>query len=182
MTRSDRDRDDRRLVRFLHGELPAGEAERLRRRLEREPELARRLRRLEAAWDGLELPPADPAPPGFAARIAGRAAEDGVNGSGEPEAFRPAWARAAAAAALTVGLAAGAVLARVSLPREPLATTAARSSVEASVETVQEEMQSSVPTLAESYWSALDEAGDDGAEDGVGGSEGGAGGAGEDDR
>lgn len=173
MTRSDTERQDRRLIRFLHGELSAEEFERLRRRLEREPELAARLRRLETAWDGLELPPADPAPPGFAARIAARAAEADARGTREREAFRPAWARAAAAAALTIGLAAGAVLGRVSLPEEPVATTAARSLEETSLDSMEEALQSSVPTLAESYWSALDEAGGDGVEDGAGGSAGG---------
>ncbi|MGD2113575.1 MAG: hypothetical protein PVG07_00875 [Acidobacteriota bacterium] len=159
MNRSDRLPDDRRLVRFLHGELPAEEAEALRRRLQREPEVAARLRRLEATWDALELPPPAAAPPGFAARVAARARrEPGISrisrmGADDRAAFRPAWVRAAAAGALAGGLAAGAVLGWATLPEERQGP--AEGSTATFDELPVEAASESIPSLAEAYWTAL---------------------------
>lgn len=120
------------LMRLLHGELPAGEARALRARLWRDPELAAAYERLERAWNGLALPGPAPAPPGFAGRVMARVREQppGLSWAGAP-----AWARAAAVAALLAGVALGAGAG--SLWQEPL----------------EEEDRSS---LAESYWSVLD--------------------------
>src|SRR5260370_37637628 len=57
------------LLRLLNGELPAAKEQELRRRLEREPELAEVFSRLERAWSGLALPPPSPVPPGFGGRV-----------------------------------------------------------------------------------------------------------------
>lgn len=132
-----RDRDE--LQRLLQGELPAAKAERLRARLAREPELAAALRRMEVTWELLELPPAAPAPPGFAARVAARAAEERRSGA-ETAPFRPAWARAMAAAALAAGIIAGASVGWLVIPDQTLvvptgqsaAVTAAQGSMAAS--------------------------------------------------
>lgn len=145
---------ERELVLFVHGELAADRAEEIRRRMEREPALAERVRRLDAAWNGLELPPAEPPPPGFASRVAARAlAQD--RDEAEAAAFRPAWVRAVAAAALTVGIGAGAALgwlAPSDLFREDAAIAAAAGG---GTGTVAKDALSvdAVPTLAESYWS-----------------------------
>jgi len=56
----------------------------------------------------LELPPPAPAPPGFAARVAARAAADARRSFELP--LAPGWARAAAALALVAGIAGGAGL------------------------------------------------------------------------
>src|SRR5258708_38715081 len=57
------------LLRLLNGELPAAKEQELRRRLEREPELAEVFSRPERAWSGLALPPPSPVPPGFGGRV-----------------------------------------------------------------------------------------------------------------
>src|SRR5258708_38025807 len=57
------------LLRLLNGELPAAKEQELRRRLEREPELAEAFSRLARAWSGLALPPPSPVPPGFGGRV-----------------------------------------------------------------------------------------------------------------
>ncbi len=93
------------LMRLLHGELPPERAFELHERLAREPELAAELRRLEATWDRLELPPASPAPRGFARAVAGRA-ESGGLWSAAPTRIRAAgFALLAAGLALGVGIA-----------------------------------------------------------------------------
>jgi len=56
-------------------------------------------------WRGLELPPAAPAPPGFASRVAARARAEGGVRLGLP--FAPGWARAVAALAIVAGVAGG---------------------------------------------------------------------------
>jgi anti-sigma factor RsiW len=119
---STRQKDRADLLRLLHGELSAAAEARLRDRLAREPELAAALRRMEVTWDLLELPPAAPAPSGFAARVAARAAEQGRSRTGEAESapFRPAWARAMAAAALTAGIVAGAAVGWLVIPEQSL--------------------------------------------------------------
>jgi hypothetical protein len=132
-TRETTRRDRRELLRWLAGELDEAAGRRLRRRLADEPELARAAAALRRTWDGL----ADPAgaaggavPPGFAGRVMARVREEAaagrraraVRGFGGPV---PAWARAAGAAALVLGLAAGAGMG-VRLPRggeDPAAAT-----------------------------------------------------------
>ncbi|HEX7186203.1 MAG TPA: hypothetical protein VF756_30540 [Thermoanaerobaculia bacterium] len=135
------------LMRLLHGELPEGRARELRDRMERDPELAATYARLARTWEGLELPPAAPAPPGFAQRIAARAREQRSGGALSWTAA-PGWVRAAAAAALVAGTALG-VGAGSWIHRSPAALEESPevSASEATFET----------TLAESYWDAIGE-------------------------
>lgn len=101
----------RELMRLLHGELPDSAAADLRARLQREPGLRREYESLEQAWQGLELPEPQPAPPGFATRVVARARE------ADEEGLAPAWwghtvgGKAATAMLLAGGIALGAILA-----------------------------------------------------------------------
>jgi len=163
------------LLRLLHGELPAAPAERLRGRLAREPELAAMLRQMEVTWELLDLPPAPPAPPGFAQRVAARAAAAGRAGAADAAPFRPAWARAMAAAALSAGIIAGAAVgwlvippatgpgsgtattttAVASQPAGASATDTTDATSDSASDAFGELSAESVPSLAESYWSAF---------------------------
>jgi anti-sigma factor RsiW len=139
------------LMRLLHGELPPDRARELRVRLEREPELAEAMARLETTWNRLELPPSSPVPLGFAQRIAARARDQTGTVSW---ATAPGWVRAAAAAALAAGIALGAGAGRwtdsraasLEVPGEEISTAAA----DASDLLFDDD-------LAGSYWNALDE-------------------------
>lgn len=136
---------ERELMRLLHGELPAPEAEKLRARLAREPELQAAYRRLAGAWESLGEPPAAVSGPAFRVEVMERLRRE--RGEGSPLAWRaaPAWARLAAVLALGAGLALG----------SSLAATVARDGGEEGAAWSEE------PTLAESYAAAL-------AEDGAG--------------
>src|SRR5260370_41956206 len=68
------------LLRLLNGELPAAKEQELRRRLEREPELAEVFSRLQRAWSGLALPPPSPVPPGFGGRAMANVREPHAGG------------------------------------------------------------------------------------------------------
>jgi anti-sigma factor RsiW len=131
----------RQLMRLVTGELSAEEEARLRRRLADDPELAARNQELENLWQGLELPPATPAPPGFAASLVARVAGEQEGRSAPLWNATPVWVRAAGALALAGGLALGAGL---SAWVEPPAWE----------ET--EEEQLSAPSLAEGYWWSLE--------------------------
>jgi anti-sigma factor RsiW len=137
------------LMRLLHGELPAEQAGALRVRMEREPELAAAWARLERAWNGLELPPAAPAPPAFAQRVLAQARrQPGLSWSAAPR-----WARATAAAALAAGLALG------------LGAGKLAGGVRSSQDTDNALAISAAgggPSLAETYWDSLADL-DDGA-------------------
>jgi ferric-dicitrate binding protein FerR (iron transport regulator) len=132
-----------RLLPSLDGELtPEGE-QALRERLARDPELAAAWRRLEGAWEGLELPPAAPVPPGFSGRVMaharqlGEARAGGVGGS-VSWAAAPNWVRASCAGALVAGLLLGAGLGvRGRTDLQPRAAEG-------------------VPALAESYWELVE--------------------------
>ena len=135
------------LLRLLNGELPAAREQQLRRRLASEPELAAAFRRLERAWEGLELPPPTPVPPGFGGRVMAQVRERHA-AAGAPAAAgslswaaAPRWVRATAAAALLAGVLLGAGL---------------------GTRGVSEERRSSggVPALTESYWAMVETAGD----------------------
>lgn len=89
------------LMRLLHGELSPERAFELSERLAREPELAAEFARLEATWRGLELPPAAPAPRGFARSVAARAENAGL------WSVTPTRVRVLGAALLAAGLALG---------------------------------------------------------------------------
>jgi len=137
------------LMRLLHGELPEDQARALRGRLEREPELAAAWARLERTWNGLELPPAAPAPSGFAQRALARARREAGNGlSWATWSAAPRWVRAAAAAALAAGLVLG-VGAGSWVGRIGQATDETSSLTEPSTS------QYGDPSLAETYWDSL---------------------------
>ncbi len=144
---------ERDLMRLLHGELSAERAARLEARLAREPELARRYRRMAEAWGSLELPPPAPAPPGFAARVAARAEEVGVRA--EAEAFSPAWVRAVGALLVAVGVTAGAALSWLAMPPAITVETPSTQAATSASSTGSFETEESLPSLAEAYWTAL---------------------------
>src|SRR5258708_9420743 len=112
------------LLRLLNGELPAAKEQELRRRLEREPELAEVFSRLERAWSGLALPPPSPVPPGFGGRVMANVRElRELHAGGGPAGARslswaaaPNWGRPTAPAAPPPGVAPGA---RPGLRRAP---------------------------------------------------------------
>lgn len=137
------------LIRLLHGELPPGQARDLRERLEREPGLAEAYRRLERTWDGLSLPPASPVPAGFSGRVMARVRAQGPSGSLSWTAA-PAWVRAAAAAALLAGAAAGLGVGR----SWPAAETKAATDSSATVSSLSD----SEYNLADGYWDAVEDA------------------------
>lgn len=141
------------MMRLLHGELPPGRARELRARLEREPELAEALARLERTWNRLELPPPAPVPVGFAGRVAARAREQ----AGEVSwATAPGWVRAAAAAALAAGIALGAGAGRWTGSQAPSVGVQ-----DVEISTAVEEPSDLLfdDDLAGSYWNALDDLG-----------------------
>jgi anti-sigma factor RsiW len=132
------------LMRLLHGELSPERAAELRGRLDREPELARRYRQLEASWESLAPPPAAPSPPGFSGRVMARVRGAAAEGATLSWSLAPTWVRAAAAAALVAGLALGAELGLL-----PSARTA--ESVPGTLSLGERE------PLADSYWSVFEE-------------------------
>lgn len=135
-------RTELQLMRLLHGELPPGEARALEQRIAAQPELAAAYRRLAGLWEGLELPPPRPVPPGFATRVVSRARDEGRAPS---LAGAPAWVRLAGALSLAAGLAVGAGL---GLWQE----VGRLGDVDGEGEVSLEEGSS----LAEAYWSALE--------------------------
>ncbi|HEV7670518.1 MAG TPA: hypothetical protein VGS22_18520 [Thermoanaerobaculia bacterium] len=95
------------LMRLLHGELPPERAFELHERLAREPELAAELRRLEAIWDRLELPPAAPVPRGFARGVVARVEQGGLWSVAPTRIRAAAFGMLAAGLALGIGLTSG---------------------------------------------------------------------------
>ncbi|HEV2852723.1 MAG TPA: hypothetical protein VHC97_07960 [Thermoanaerobaculia bacterium] len=134
------------LIRLLHGELPADEARALRECMRGDPALAEAWRRLERTWQGLELPPAAPVPPGFTGRILAHVKGQSAPGSLSWSAA-PRWVRAAAATALITGAALGLGVGR-SWP-EPATNLAAVSAPDSAEEDY---------SLAGSYWSLVEDA------------------------
>jgi len=148
------------LLRLLHGELPPDEARDLQERLRREPELEAAWLRLRRTWEGLSLPPAAPAPPGFSGRVMARARAQGSPGNLSWRAA-PAWVRAAAAAALIAGAAAGVGVGRSwpALTAGATSATAATAPVtESSSGTVSALSDASEYNLADGYWDVVDDA------------------------
>lgn len=126
---SETDVSDRELLRLLHGELPAERARQVAERLERDPELAARYRRLAAAWEALEAPPASPPPPGFAGRVMARVRERAAAKTAVGWSAAPLRVRAAYAAALAAGVLLGVGLGLGWRPPEPAAVVAVQPSV-----------------------------------------------------
>lgn len=118
---------DRRLMRYLHGELPADEVRQLRSELARDPALQARLAELHRLWQGLEASPPTPAPFGYVPKLQRiaevRRVETATSALGWGTA--PPWARALAGAALLAGTALGVGLGR--LPQAPAAAAMAAS-------------------------------------------------------
>lgn len=142
---------DNDLIRLLHGELSPGEARELRARMGREPELAGTWRRLERSWQGLELPPASAAPPGFAGRVMARVTSQPAPGSLSWSAA-PVWVRTTAAAALMAGAALGIGVGR-SWPAPEADAYAVSRPAAASVAGLDEDF-----SLAGGYWSVVEDA------------------------
>ena len=138
--RPDLDREAR-LLRHLTGEGTPEERTELARRLAEEPELAAEAAELERLWRGLELPPAAPAPPGFAGRLVARVRATEARGLGL------AGLRWASALVLLLGIGGGTAI-----------SYGLSSTAEASAE-------ESEATLAESYLDAAGELADYGDAD-----------------
>ncbi len=142
------------LMRLLHGELPEEEARELRARLRREPELAALYQRLERSWDGLELPPPHPVPPGFSTRVLARVRQSAAGGISWSAA--PTWVRAAAAAALVTGLTVGAGIGR-SWPEPPVDSIRETAPAVAGEESQEVGLESLGNLgLADTYWETVD--------------------------
>ena len=105
---------DRRLMRYLHGELPAQDVRELRAELAKSPALQARLAELHRLWQGLQPSPPTPAPFGYLPKIQRLAeqqratAATRIVGSG----MAP-WVGALAAAALVTGVLLGVGLGRM---------------------------------------------------------------------
>ncbi len=130
--------DDRRLLRYLHGELDAAQARELEQAFEADPELHRRYQRLRRIWSSLEAPPASPVPEDFSSGVMAEVRRLPASGAPQPAS---AWGRLAAVSMLGVGLGLGLGLGQLP-PREP-----------------QEEvfLVAEPPSLAAGYWLALAE-------------------------
>lgn len=149
MTHETTSERDRALLRLLTGEASAEEARALRAAMDREPELARRYARLRRTWEGLELPAPEPAPPGFAQRVAARLPDASEEAGGLLGlAGAPRWARAAAALALALGLGTGMFLGRGLTPGEGSEPEADRIAQDVALVEIE-------PGLADAYRSVL---------------------------
>lgn len=126
------------LVRLIHGELDEDRARELQRRVDNDGELRAAYDRLQATWQALELPPTEPAPAGFAARVTAAAFE--VDAGLVPPWFRDTLlGRAATAAALSGGILIGILAA---YPQQSSAEYA--------------DFLSDETSMAEGYWDVLD--------------------------
>src|SRR5688572_13758603 len=108
----------RRLIRYLHGELPAAEVQELRAELARDPSLQARLHELHRLWQGLKAAPPTPVPYGYVGKVQRLAEEQRSRGASSALgwAAAPPWARALAGAALLGGVAIGVGLGRLQAP------------------------------------------------------------------
>ncbi|MFL6233978.1 MAG: hypothetical protein ACJ76N_12660 [Thermoanaerobaculia bacterium] len=138
------------LMRLLHGELPPERARELRERLAAEPELAGAYQRLERTWNGLDLPPAAPAPAGFSGRVMAHARSLPRPARGLSWSAAPVWVRATAAAALIAGATLGAGVGR----SWPASETASADSASATVSS----LSGSEYNLADGYWDVIEDA------------------------
>ena len=120
------DMDDRRLIRYLHGELDAREARELAAQLERDPALRARLERLRVVWEALRPVPPTPVPYGFAQRLQRQIEAQRATGGAFGWSVAPAWVRVVAGAALVAGVALGLGLGRVPPPVVAAASSSAR--------------------------------------------------------
>jgi anti-sigma factor RsiW len=154
------------LMRLLHGELPEEKARALRQRMAHDPALAEAFRRLEASWEGLSLPPAAPAPPGFAGRVMARAR---VEKTGLSLRGAPAWVRATAAAALVAGTVLGIGVGErwpSPAPEKTVVESAAPTPTGTESVTDEDESYAQDVSLAESYWETVEGLSDEGGSSG----------------
>jgi hypothetical protein len=112
---------DRRLIRYLHGELPPDEVRQLRAALAQDPTLQARLQELHRLWQGIHADPPTPAPFGFVPKLQRLADERRAAAASTAMGWgaAPPWARALAGAALLAGVAIGVGLGRLPLPPPP---------------------------------------------------------------
>ena len=129
----------RELLALLRGELEGERERQVRRRLEIDDRLKAELERLEAVWEGLELPPVDPAPPGFTAAVTARV-------FAQESTLVPVWfrdtlpGRLASTAALAGGIVLGVL---VAYPQESTGEVV--------------DLLTDETSLAESYWQTIAE-------------------------
>ncbi|HXT22831.1 MAG TPA: hypothetical protein VN923_18940 [Thermoanaerobaculia bacterium] len=106
---------DRRLMRYLHGELPAEQVRQLRAELAKSPALQARLAELHRLWQGLQPSAPTPAPFGYVPKLTRLAEQKRVTVATRALGWSaaPPWVRAMAAAALVAGVALGVGLGRM---------------------------------------------------------------------
>ena len=117
---------DRRLMRYLHGELPAQDVRELRAELAKSPALQARLAELHRLWQGLQPSPPTPAPFGYLPKIQRLAEQQRATAATRiVGSMAPPWVGALAAAALVTGVLLGVGLGR--MPQKAPATVARES-------------------------------------------------------
>ncbi|HEV8241780.1 MAG TPA: hypothetical protein VGS57_20625 [Thermoanaerobaculia bacterium] len=106
---------DRRLMRYLHGELPSKDVRELRAELAKDPALQARLAELHRLWQGLQPSPPTPAPFGYVPKIQRLADQQRATGATRIGGWRaaPSWGAPLAAAALVAGVTLGVGLGRM---------------------------------------------------------------------
>ena len=106
---------ERRLIRYLHGELPAEEVRKLRAELARDPALQARLAELHRLWQGLQPSAPTPAPFGYVPKLQRLAEEKRATVATSTLGWgaAPPWVRAMAGAALVAGIVLGVGLGRM---------------------------------------------------------------------
>ncbi|MCH9650506.1 MAG: hypothetical protein K0U98_19890 [Deltaproteobacteria bacterium] len=139
------------LMKLLHGELPEAEEGRLRRRLEREPEMEATFHQFQEIWEDLQLPPGSVAA-GLQADVFARLEAAQPGGTEFSWGLLPSWARVVAAAALVTGAALGYSLSAWVAPGETFGMISAEADT----------------SLTDLYWQALEESTPFEAEDEVG--------------
>lgn len=122
---------DRRLMRYLHGELPAKDVRELRAELAKDPALQARLAELHRLWQGLQPSPPTPAPFGYVPKIQRLAEQKRTTAATRVVGWSmaPSWVGALAAAALATGVVLGVGLGR--MPQNAQATVAQQTSAAA---------------------------------------------------
>ncbi len=138
-------RQERQLMRLVHGELSPEEAQRLESLLAEDPALAARYERLLASWEALAEAAVPSVPEGFRDEVvtaARRLAEGELSWS-----TAPVWARAGVAAALAAGLTLGLFAGRLPATDQTVELDAYLAA----------ELESAPLSLAEAYWLELEE-------------------------
>ena len=161
--------DDHELMRFVHGELPDGEARQLAERLEHDGELRRRYEVLRDSWNALELPPAPALPDDFRQNVVEAARRIGTDDLSWT--LAPRWARAGTALALLGGMVVGLGMGSRAMPasEDPATATPVVVSEADLDESFATGLDAGSISLAEAYWLGLEDGGEsllDEADDG----------------